>query len=74
MLFSAMTNRGRVFSADFLDLWNQDHSDAATRRREISDAIRTDGKFVALIDLQYLLSFHCLEVCLDGAAAFIDVR
>ena len=31
-------------------------------RKEIEEAIRGCNKFVAFIDLQYLLSFNCIEV------------
>ena len=59
MLFAAMTHRGSIFWADFLDLQAQG---PVPWRREIGDAIQTASKFVAVIDLQYLLSFNCLEV------------
>ena len=59
MLFAAMTHRGSVFWADFLDLQAQG---PVPWRREIGDAIQSASKFVAVIDVQYLLSFNCLEV------------
>ena len=59
MLFAAMTHHGSVFWADFLDLQAQG---PVPWRREIGDAIQSASKFVAVIDLQYLLSFNCLEV------------
>ena len=31
-------------------------------RKEIEDAIQGCNKFVAFIDMQYLLSFNCMEV------------
>ena len=59
LLFSALTDEGAVFWSDFLDLQAQG---PIPWRNEISHAIQSCSKVVALVDEQYLLSYNCLEV------------
>ena len=59
LLFSALTDEGAVFWSDFLDLQAQG---PIPWRNEISNAIQSCSKLVALVDEQYLLSYNCLEV------------